>query len=201
MVAKRKVETSLGSAFPETRIPNRLTPGWPFRESLSCNWAPTMDDPFIESSCALCSCRYAGRYCASIRRTKVSSRCRTIEHRVSTRECHTTTTSRWTAQLLRQIPQKRRRVTHSEVHLMEGLFGVWINCRKHVMKRPLLLAKKRSSRDSMPYPSFCRTTNYCKPSKAQSLRLPQATWLVRPVAMASSYMTRYFLFPTYSQSN
>jgi hypothetical protein len=175
-----------------------LTPGLVISRISSCIRTPTMDDPFIESSCALCSCRYADRHCASIRRTKVSSRCRTIEHRVSTRECHTTTTSRSTAQLLRQIPQKRGRVTHGEVHLIEGLFGVWINCRKHFMKRPLA---KRSSRDSLPCQSFCRTTNYWKPRKAQSLRLPQATWLVRPVAMASSYMMRYFLFPSYSQSN
>jgi hypothetical protein len=83
-----------------------------------------MDDPFIESSCALCSCRYAGRHCASIRRTKVSSRCRTIEHRASTRECHTTTTSRWTAQLLRQIPQKRRRVTRRSSSDGGSIWGV-----------------------------------------------------------------------------
>jgi hypothetical protein len=152
-LAKRKVETSFGIRLPETRITNMLTSRLAISRISSCTRTPTMDDPFIESSCALCNCRYAGRHCASIRRARVSSRCRTIEHRASTRECHTTTTSRWTAQLLRQIPQKRRRVTYGEVHLMEGLFGVWINCRKHFLKRLLLLAKKRSSRDSMPYPS------------------------------------------------
>jgi hypothetical protein len=34
MVAKRKVETSFGIRLPETRIPNMLPIGWPFRESL-----------------------------------------------------------------------------------------------------------------------------------------------------------------------